>query len=49
MSFGLDLHTLTTELQLRVNGSVEHEMGAISVESRHWGMMGYLEKSSGFN
>lgn len=43
MSLRLYLDTLPAELELRMNRPVEHEVGTVCVERRHWGVMGHLE------
>jgi hypothetical protein len=40
--FGLDGDIFAPELQLRVDGAVEHEVGAVRVERRHWRMVRHL-------
>lgn len=44
MSFRLYLDTLATELQLGMHGAVEHEVWAVCVESRYWGVVGDLHE-----
>lgn len=45
MPLGLDLNALAAELELRVHGAVEHEVGAISVERRHRWVVRYLHRT----
>jgi hypothetical protein len=40
--FGLDGDIFAPELQLWVDGAVEHEVGTVRVERRHWRMVRHL-------
>lgn len=43
MPFRLDLNALATELELRMDGAVEHKVWAVSVERRYGRMVGHLK------